>query len=406
MTLSRRLVRALLAGLSSLPCSWAFGAEAPAALTATSPFHVDAFGTFGLSTANLDHPRYRTDFVYLDGIGTSPTAKIDTRAGLQLGWTPSDTIELNVQGLLANNLNDETRVQVSWAYLRAQLDPRWSVKVGRFRTPGYLYADTLDVGYAYPWVRPPVDLYTTAATFHSNDGVLLQYRVPLSNGRLQIEPYIGRTTGDVRWGGSTPARLQLRQVGVATSLTQGATEFFGVLSRNRESVSRDSYDQLLAQCRAMGVAPCDDYDYGKPTNAQYDLGVRHDDQRWMIAAELAYNAPGNRALSRQLAAYVSVGHYFGDLLPYITWSRLRALGPRSETRFGPLNPIFSARLANQPQQHSWSVGVRWDFTPGLALKAQLDRVRPDGGSPGTFSAPLPPDVHAVRVATVTLDWTY
>ncbi|WP_374591660.1 hypothetical protein [Aquabacterium sp.] len=373
-----------------------------------SPFFVDAFGTFGLAVADRDQPRYRTDQIYTDGIGSTPTAKIDSRAGLQLGGSLGPRVEVNVQGLLANNQNDATRLEVSWAYAQIELDPAWFLKLGRYRTPWFLYSDTLDVGYAYPWVRPPVELYTTAATFHSDDGLLLQYRRPLDNARLQIDFHAGRTSGDVYARSTHSSHVQLHQMGVAATYSRDSTDWFATVVHSKDFVRSATLGQLADHCAALGGnAPCGDYSLDGVHATQYGLGVRRDDGRWMLAGEVARNFPGNRLNEQSLAYYLSGGYHLGNVLPYVTYSALRNLGPASETRFDAyLNSAFTARQASQPEQRTWSLGARWDARPGLALKAQFDNVHPDSPSPGTFSSPLPANAHSANVFSLTLDWTY
>lgn len=405
-------LRSLAARHGAVALAAALGVQLPGAQAAPreagSPLYIDAFGTFGLAASDLDRPRYRTDQIYTDGIGTTPTAKIDTRAGLQLGGTLAKGVDVNVQGLLANNNNDETRLEISWAYAQFELSPAWFLKAGRYRSPWFLYSDTVDVGYAYPWVRPPVELYTTAATFHSADGLLLQYRLPLNNGRLQADVHIGRTAGDVNAKSTRPSHLQMRQAGASVTYSRDATDWFATVVHNKEFLDSATWNAVLAHCAALGSnAPCNDYDFNGLNATQYGLGVRRDDGRWMFASEVARNYPGNRLNEQSLAYYVSGGYHLGDVLPYLTFSQLRNLGPKNETRFDAyLNTIFTARQTNQPEQRTWSLGARWDARPGMALKAQVDHVRPDAPSPGTFSGQLPSDVHSVNVFSLTLDWTY
>lgn len=370
-------------------------------------FHFDAFGTFGLAVSDLGAPLYRTNYVSSDGVGTHPDAKFDTRAGVQLGWTFNDRFDFNVQGLLNNDANDITRVHVSWAYLRAQLAPDWSMKLGRFRLLTYLYADTLDVGYSYPWVRLPADMYATSATFHSSDGVLLQYRLPLANGYLRVEPYISHATDDKTGGATGSSQIDVDLGGISASLTQGSHEWFAAFSRTKLNLNSAAYDKLINTCASLYGPACNDYTLHDVFENRFNLGWRYDDTRWMFAAELVDVLPQDTlGLGHEVAGYASMGRYFGAWLPYITYSRLRVYGQQQpETRFGPLNPAFSA-LNNRAQQHTWSVGARWDVKPGIALKAQLDNAHPDKGSAGLFTGPMPAGTQSANIVTITLDWTY
>ena len=49
----------------------------------------------------------------------------------------------------------------------------WSAKAGRQRLPRFRYSDFLEVGHAYPWLRPPHAVYT--ATFSNDDGLSAAY---------------------------------------------------------------------------------------------------------------------------------------------------------------------------------------------------------------------------------------
>ena len=48
---------------------------------------------------------------------------------------------------------------VEWAYLSWRPSSDWNFKAGKMRTPFYLHSDTLDVGYTYPWIIPPQQVY-------------------------------------------------------------------------------------------------------------------------------------------------------------------------------------------------------------------------------------------------------
>lgn len=369
-------------------------------------FHVDAFGTVGLSWSGLDQPRYRTDYANLNGIGEQPTPKYDSRIGLQLGWTPSERFEVNLQGLLNRDVNDQTRIHISWAYLLTHLSSEWSLKLGRFRNPVYLYADTLDIGYAYPWARPPVEVYTTLATFHSTDGVMLSYRHALADGVLRIDAHVDQTRGRKKGGQGGDSDIKADIVGVSGTLTQGAFEYFAAASLGHVDADSVVYKSLLAACAPAVYPACNDYTLTGIRIPRLALGLRYDDAKWMFAAEMARTRPDTLALANETAGYVSGGRYIGNWLPYVSYAKLHAGGPMSETRTSPqMNQLLTALRRGKSQQHTWSAGLRWDATANLAVKLQGDKVFPDNGSPGLFTGALPAGRHSLSVFTLTLDWT-
>lgn len=48
---------------------------------------------------------------------------------------------------------------VDWAYLTYQVGQDGTLMVGRRMLPMYYFSEYMEVGYAYPWIRPPANLY-------------------------------------------------------------------------------------------------------------------------------------------------------------------------------------------------------------------------------------------------------
>ncbi|HEX8404451.1 MAG TPA: hypothetical protein VF670_07530, partial [Duganella sp.] len=59
----------------------------------------------------------------------------------------------------------------------------------------------------------------------------------------------------------------------------------------------------------------------------------------------------------------------------------------------------------QGEQSTTSIGVRWDFYRSLALKAQIDRVKPTTGS-GLLLAPATGFNKDVTVGAVAIDFVF
>jgi hypothetical protein len=118
----------------------------------------------------------------------------------------------------------------------------------------------------------------------------------------------------------------------------------------------------------------------------------YDRHGWLL------NAEANRAWARKESAinfnsgYISVGRRFGAWSAFVMESAaLRdqdvATAPDWATVLAPVDPVLAqqaqalgagaALAVNKSSAHQFttSAGVRWDVTPRLALKAQIDRVR-------------------------------
>lgn len=76
------------------------------------------------------------------------------------------------------------------------------------------------------------------------------------------------------------------------------------------------------------------------------------------------------AFPDQRAGYVTLGYRVGKFLPHVTYASLQEGMDESPTVL---------------KQESGTVGLRYDFLDGAALKLEYQRIRPDEGNTGLFS---------------------
>ena len=151
-----------------------------------------------------------------------------------------------------------------------------------------------------------------------------------------------------------------------------------------------------------------------------NIGVNYDPGNWFVMAEAGRTHTGS-LLGDSRSMYVSGGLRQGAFTPYATYAKVRATGATVAKGFpveslpaayqpaaAALNAGLNTILSTIPQQSTVSAGVRWDVHANAALKLQLDRVTPRGGSRGTLINTTPayrPD-HAIQVVSVTFDFVY
>jgi hypothetical protein len=84
----------------------------------------------------------------------------DTRAGLQLHWQPQPGLEFTSQAVLYKRPSDtpaSEAIELAYAGWRPTQTAR--VRLGRTSPDVFLFANSRHLGYAWPWIRPPVDMY-------------------------------------------------------------------------------------------------------------------------------------------------------------------------------------------------------------------------------------------------------
>ena len=86
---------------------------------------------------------------------------------------------LSVTGQLIARGAENYKPEFEWMYLSYNLTPTLNAKMGRIRTPFYMFSEYLEVGYTYHWIRPPIELYASQVT--NMDGISFLYNLPLGS---------------------------------------------------------------------------------------------------------------------------------------------------------------------------------------------------------------------------------
>lgn len=396
----RRLVRALLVllALTARPVGAVelFG----------DTLELNAYGTLGMARSSLDSPQYRTASNNRYGIGDSWSGLLDNRVGAQMTLNFNPDLSFILQSLIRRNGEDQVAPQTTWAYLRWRPNEHWETRLGRIRQPLFMITEEFDVGYSWPWVRPPVELYSLAGESTWVDGGQLRYRMALGDFTLGIDTHYGqfKLDRDPRYKIDNPYNT-----GVAVSLTDGnLTLRASALQAHTklESPALQGINNLIAK---QNPRVADDYAVDDiPVQRYGNLGLRYEDGDWLVMSEYVRLWLNTRALPDKQAYYLTVGHVFGDWTPYVSYARQDVLSSLHENRLtgraaGAVNALLER---SNTDQHTYSAGVRWDFSAGMALKAQVDQVYQEQPSVGLQGAQLPEGRDNFTVTSLVLDWAF
>ena len=133
---------------------------AATAQDADSMFSFSGFGTVGAVHNSEDQADFATDFGP-DGAGHSDSwsANPDSRLGLQLDARFTERFSAVVQVLSEYDYEGSHEPDLTLAHVKYAFSPALSVRVGRLVAPTFMLSDYRKVGYAMPWLRPPVEVY-------------------------------------------------------------------------------------------------------------------------------------------------------------------------------------------------------------------------------------------------------
>ena len=130
------------------------------------------------------------------GITEDLTFETDTRFGLQISSEVSENMKVVAQ-LLGRGTNSNFDAIVEWAYADWEFTDWLSLRAGKIKQPVYLVNDYVEVGFAYPWIRPPVEVYYLNNPLNTVNGAELLLAFPVGPGTLSFQPYIGSNRDDI-----------------------------------------------------------------------------------------------------------------------------------------------------------------------------------------------------------------
>lgn len=428
-----------IACISYFLCNAAYSqTEVPAP---ASMFSFNGFGTLGVAHSTEN----KADFLANDlqgtgaGRGRAWSPDVDSRIGGQLSARFTPQLSAVLQVVAEQRYDKSYRPQIEWGNIKYAFTPDLSMRVGRIVTSGFLESDSRKVGYAQPWVRPPVEVYGLVPLTNS-DGMDLSYRLRLGEATHNLQVGYGSISAHVPEGGKVRADGAWL---IGDTMEYGSTTLHAAYSHSKFSLDQytplfNSYRQFagsaaaqgalfhvpqLTQAAAQATALDDRYDPDNTNISFLSFGAMYDPGDWFAMAE--WGQTDTRSLfGKRQAWYATGGYRWGKFTPYITYAEARLKSPQSDPGItavpggapfaalsgaaAALNANLNEQLAGAAIQKTISIGMRWDFTRNAALKLQYDHSRMGDGSPGTLDHQLPGFVPggSYSVISATVDFVF
>jgi hypothetical protein len=361
----------------------------------SSVFSFSGFGTVGETHSSETNADFNASIFQPNGAGHSrswsPT--VDSLIGGQISARITPELSAVVQVIAQQNYDGTYRPHVEWANIKYQITQDLSARIGRVELPTFLFSDTRKVGYALPWVRPPIEVYSLIPISNS-DGVDSSYR-------LNLGDFINTTQGSyVQSNAEQPNNRGLAMARNSINFSN-TTEYKSLtfrVSYQHALLTIASLDGFLDNFKMFGpqgIAIADKYNSdGKPVVTEV-IGASYQPGHWFVISEWGH-ARFNSFLGETTAWYASSGLRAGQFTPYATYSRasaasnsdpglaLAGLPPGYAGFAAGLNAALNSILQQIPDQSTVSLGTRWDFAKNVDLKVQLDHTRIGAGSDGTL----------------------
>jgi len=371
-----------------------------AGTASAATFDVSGFGTAGFVITDTD----KAEFVRGSqpvGADSSGDVGVDSIAGVQATVHLTDTISGTTQVLLRRLYNDGFELDVPLAFLKAQVNKDFAVRLGRLPLPVFLVSDFRQVGYANTWIRPPVEVYGQVP-LDNVDGVDVLYTGDAGPVTFNGQAFYGKTDLSL-----SAADVSVKNFwGVNASATVGPLTVRAARTQSKLTLVSAQANGLIAAVRQAGfVSLADDLATVDKKSTFTAFGAVLDWHNVIVQAEDTKATIGGYPADSS-GRYVLAGYRVDKFTPYAMYAEREVDSAQTSNvipQVGPLLPLafgVNALLAGQ-EQNTTSFGVRWDAATSVAVKFQYDHVDPKGA--GLFANVKPGFDGPVNVFGVAVD---
>lgn len=334
----------------------------PLALLAVD-FNLNPFGTFGASATTSDQVEFNA---YGGQRGGTTDGELDwttnTILGAQGEIRLTDRLSLTGQGVARQHGEDDFGGILDWAYLAYQPGYDLTLRAGKFRMPIFQSTQLAYVGYARTWARPPLPFYG-AGGYNNYDGAEVLYNGYVGDYDYALHYSYGVSdmeTPKAPTGAYSTAETEDMQTLV---FKFGDPDFWlsvAYLHAKSEVKRHMAGGEIREESATLNTLTMEGErryagfefrgGYGKTTLSE---GILPDEE----------------------LVYLSVAYPLEEeaLTPYLLFSEKSFLMDKM-----PTPPPGQPQRPDGMKESVYSLGVRYDWRPGIALKFQYDRLEGDG----------------------------
>jgi len=293
--------------------------------------------------------------------------------------------KLSVTAQLLGRGRDDFDVGFEWAFISYQLSDNMTINAGRLRTPFYKYSDFKDVGYAYDWLRVPQGVYGLG--FDTIEGLTFYRTAQLGSVDTTLQLIFGSYDGDATVSGNTVSASIDTITGITWELAKDAFSARFAYLAGKTSIDTTpvplapgfTVGNLYQALTANGLTPLvTAIDIDDESSNFIGVGLTYDDSNWIAVAEYTRVEVENSFIATQKNWYVSLGKRFDSFTPYISYERenndaLVSIYQPYTAVLPPqlLVPVQGLVATQEREASTWNLGVRYDFHPSAAFKAQF-----------------------------------
>lgn len=336
---------------------------------ASDDLKFNGFMSIGAAIVDTDDKAFSGSDSYKIG---GYTDEFDMRNGSLFALQVSKNINdlVSVTGQLVARGRENFDMDATWAYVTFAPTDVDSIRAGKLRAPFFYYSDFLEVGYAYNWVRPPVDVYSRIpfSTFEGID-YTRQFEIGDVTGSAQF--YYGRYDDEiVTTDTGTVIALDLHDMfGVVLNTSWENFNFRASYHRSNLNSDNPLFGNLQAGSAGFGATP----EEGKmflldnKTTSFAELAVVYDDGSNIGIFEYTVMDHDNAAFTDNSGWLATYGRRISNVTLHLSYT-----AESNSAESGAVGKFQKFIPTNSKDVTSVIAGVRYDIASGTALKFEIE----------------------------------
>ena len=356
------------------------------------------FGTIGLIRTDTDKLGFYRERSQEKSVEDAWKLHTDSRLGLQIDVDINDNLHSTIQWVGREHSGNFIEQNLDWAFFRWSPDRDIDIRIGRMGFDSFLLSEYRNVGFAYPWMRPPHEFYANVPVSHF-DGADIKKSISLANGYLSLKAYAGYSSLFEEF-----ASFELDGPLAGANIVY---EFKNWKIKAGYTFIKLAKEQPFLEMDLMYLDEDEEVFPGitdkfapllsiKGSHFHFiTIGTEYDNGTWLVHAEASYmNSEDNIFYHDISNAYLSIGRRFSNVTLYslfgISESSQADIKMPAESPFFIDDPYveelreywLSIMNGNGADEKSVSIGLRWDFHPKVAFKVEWDHFWAVNGATG------------------------
>jgi len=338
-----------------------------------------------------------------NGYEDSISLQQETLFALQPTYKFSD--DWSATGQFLAHTSDDRKSGTEWLYLSYRPNNALTIRGGKLRMPFFSYSDSLDVGYSYPWISPPNQVYRNYL-FSTLKGISASYSFAAEDFAINAEGYYGYYKGDIQIAGTRVnvggdiedlrglvLNLHSHNIGLRLSYHKGynQTKIYSLLPMEQ------GLEQAGFSNSARSVSSHGDVTF-------VEAALSYDTLSSFYKTEWVHTKTEFQAAPELTGYYFSAGYIFGNWTVHGTYASNSYSDTSAETELQPIidagydplnNPLYELaagyyllfNFLPDGSMDTYTLGTRWDFAINMASKFEVSYLEETAPRSGFFATP-------------------